>query len=337
MLENLQRPYLLARVLLGVGVFIALAYAARTSVGALVHRSGDASEEALALDRRAELTAVIVKVAAVCASLGLFATILAADRAHESIRGAMCASGVLTSTEHGMASLGTSALLLLASGAWLGLHRLDLRLPESALTRTKLRAAIALAPLAFIDLVYVMRFVSELNFEVVASCCSTAADGGGTRIDVVGTGASYPILGAASVALVSGALLLFVARRREARVLVLVASSVLLVGVALAVPAVIDVVSPHVYGAPTHRCAFCLLHAEAYYIGYPLLFVMIVAASGAVSTLVVAVFGRLHPRAASEDVGATSGRLIAASLALVALVVFPLVQYALAGGTLLAL
>ena len=93
-----MRPYLLARVLLGLGVFLTLSYGALIAVRAIMKRGEGATEEALTLDRRAELMAVIVKVATLCASLGLFATVLAADRAHESIRGAMCAYGVLTST-----------------------------------------------------------------------------------------------------------------------------------------------------------------------------------------------------------------------------------------------
>lgn len=337
MLENLLRPYLLARVLLGGFVLAALVYGAVVAARALLHGREGSSEATLALDRRAELVAALVKVSALAASLGLVATVIAADRAHESIRGAMCAYGVLTSTDHGIASLGVSGALFVASVAWLALHRLDQRLVRGDLTRRKLAGAVALAPLALVDLVYVTRFVTELDFDVVASCCSASADTGGGASGTYGLGGSYPVLVAATLALAAGASLLVVSVRRRARALRAFAAVVLFAGAALSLPAVIDVVAPHVYGSPLHRCPFCLLHAEAGFIGYPLLAASMLAIAGATSVLVGALHAARFPDAAHDDARATLFRTTTGALVVIALMLAPLLRYAALSGTLLSL
>lgn len=332
-----MRPYLLARVLLGVAVLAALSHGGVVALRALLRPTGDTSESALALDRRAELVAATVRVAAICATLGLLGTVLAADRAHESIRGAMCAFGVLTGTEHGLASLATSALLCLGASAWLALHRIDMALVRGDLVRTKLRALAVLVPLALVDLVYVLRFITELDFDVVASCCSTAADAGGVDTGASGMGGSYGYLAGMLVALTAGAAALLVARRRATRAAVLAGASLVLLGVLCAIPTVVDVVAPHVYGTPAHRCPFCLLHPEAMYVGYPLLVAAVVAASSATSLLVSAAYARTYPNATAAFARPTSGRALLAVAVLSLLVLAPLAQHVAAGGTLLPL
>lgn len=277
MLGNLLRPFLLARLSLAlaatvaciVGVWAALAWirAEKQPIG---------SPERIEAERRGELTAALVQTALAASALGLFVTMVGAEGAHHEIRGAMCAYGVLGTTAHGFQSLLTSVVATLACAGWLALHRLDLRLPTPELSRTKLLALFAVLPATGFDLITATRFALELDFSVVATCCSTGVDTAGGPIAFAASRAHvFPLaLGLGALALGASVRL----AKRPGRVSALAASTSMLAFAGAGLLATIDVVSPHAYGRPGHRCAFCLLSEVTHGIGYPMLGALLVSA-----------------------------------------------------------
>lgn len=286
MLANLLRPFLLARLSLAVAATAACLvglFAAASFVRAEREPLGHPLR--IAAERKAELVSALLQTALAASALGVFTTMVGAERAHHEIRGAMCAYGVLGSTEHGFASLMSGTLAAMACSAWLALHRLDLALETPALTRTKLLALFAVFPALLYDLVTAFRFALELDFGVVATCCSSAVDEAGPTIAFGATRAHvFPTtLGLGLAALASSVAL----RRRPSRPLAFAAASTVLAFAASGVAAAIDVVAPHAYGQPTHRCAFCLLGEAAHGIGYPMLLALGIAACLSVALLTV--------------------------------------------------
>ncbi len=272
LLDNLLNPWLLARVangLTGVGLCcLGLVVAAKVVVR---WRPGASSEAQLSLERQAELAAAVVQAALVLSLLGLVLTVLAAERLTGAIRGAMCAYGVLASTDTGFASLLVSALAAAACVLWTVLHRFDLRLGRPALTRRKFVALFLVVPLVFLDLGATLAFVSELDFSVIASCCSVWLDGevsgpvGGVGVSSRNVAALLAL--AAAAAAVAGAL---AARRRPGAVTAYAAALLSVLAAVAAVPAILWYVAPHAYATPHHLCPFCLLKAHVAGIGWPL-------------------------------------------------------------------
>ena len=282
MLTNLLRPWVLARLTSGLAVALLALYGAWVAVRVLRHwRVGSTSEGQLALGRRAELAATLVSVALAVSVLDLVQSLLLADRLTESIRGAMCAYGVFDANAYGFRGLATSALVALACALWLVLHRLDLGLRAPVLTRRKFVALIAIAPLLVLDLYVTARWAMGLDMRVVASCCSVGLDDaltsrlggdGGPRMT-----SGVLALGGAALAL-GTALFAMRAPGRASGGAVAVTS---VLAAAAAVPATLWVVAPHVYETPDHMCPFCLLHADAWGIGWGLFGALLVAlASG---------------------------------------------------------
>jgi len=267
---NLFRPWLLARVLAGVSsgalcvgaLWVALKVLRRWRLNA-------SSEGQLALERRAELVATLVQAGLVASAMGLVLTVLGAERTARSIRGAMCAYGVLDATSWGFLSLALTATTTVFCGVWLVVHRLDLRLETPALTRRKFGALFVLAPLLVADLGLFLAHALTLDLGVVATCCSTSLDHG--TLATWGAGGSgsatwfYAGLGLAAAAAVT----LFVQRRRPGR-LALVASLLSLLAFAAMLPAVLLFVAPHAYETPQHLCPFCLLQGDVGFVGWPL-------------------------------------------------------------------
>ncbi len=272
MIRNVLDPWILARLVMGVAVSLLLLYAVRVAVRVLRHwRVGATSEGQLALERRAELVATIVQAALVISVGSLALTVLVADRLTGSIRGAMCAWGVLASTEWGFAAVGTSAVAAAACALWVVLHRLDLRLQQPRLTRAKFLALLVVAPVVWIDLVATARFALGLDLDVVASCCSTTLDSGVAAFGATDLGHARTtvalLAAAAAVATIAAAAW---ARRSPGAVSAWSAALLSLVAFGLSLPAVLYYVAPHVYETPHHLCPFCLLHGDVGGIGWPL-------------------------------------------------------------------
>lgn len=272
MLTNLLHPLLLLRVVAEVVVAVLVLVGARVAWQVLLRwHVSRASEGQLLLERRAELVATLVQGALVMTVAGLALTVLAADRLAPSIRGAMCAYGVFGSTSSGFFALGASAAAAAGCSLWVVLHRLDLRLATPALTRRKFVALLFLVPLVLTDLVAQLRFVLDLDFTVVASCCSTSLDGTVAAIERAAPAGARELASGIAVAAGLGAVLAaLLTRRRPIAARAYAAGVLSLVAAAASVPAVLWVVAPYTYESPHHLCPFCLLRAAAGGLGWPL-------------------------------------------------------------------
>lgn len=270
-LSNLLRPFLLARFSAGLTattvVLVGLVIGWRVL---RYFKIGRTSEGQLALERRAELVATLVEVALAATILGLLLSLVAADRMTSSIRGAMCAWGVLDASPWGFRSLGISVLAALGCTLFIVIHRLDLRLHKPTLTRAKFAALFAVAPLVLADFVAVTAYTLDLDLRVTASCCSTGldravamagADGGGPREIAVLVFVTSTLLAIA---------IAWLGRTRPSKRKALTLASVSFIASLSALPSIVWWVAPHVYETPTHLCPFCLFHPDAFGIGWAL-------------------------------------------------------------------
>jgi hypothetical protein len=333
---NLFRPYLLARLAAGGTAAILVIVGLVVAFKVLRHfRVARTSEGQLALERRAELVATLIEVALGATVISLALAVVGADRMTASIRGAMCAWGVLDASPWGFRSLALSVVASLACAVWIAVHRLDLRLRAPALTRAKFAALFAVGPLVIADAAVATLYALDLDLRVVASCCSTgldaaqaiASDGaaGGSR-DL----AAIAFVGASAAAV---ALALRVRARPSAGASIGVGALSAVAGLA-SIPAVVWWVAPHAYETPSHLCPFCLLHADVLGIGWPLFALLLAGTALGVSTAVTGALERASgevatARAMESRLGAATA--IAWSLAL-ALALAPIARWAVVSG-----
>jgi len=232
---------------------------------------GRFSEQQLALERQTELVASVMQVALILEVLGLGLSVLVADHLAGGIRGAMCAFGVLASTRAGFAGLLVSLLTAVVCGLWMILHRFDLHLETPVLTHRKFAWLLPVGALALADLALTVAFVWQLDFKVIASCCSVwvdAAEVNNSPVVQVLRPLPAGLVGlvAASTATVAAAAV----ARRPTRLLAGVACIASALAPVLVLPAILGVVAPHALGTPTHFCPFCLFHRPGGGIGWPL-------------------------------------------------------------------
>jgi hypothetical protein len=333
---NVLHPLLLLRLVAALVVAALVLAGARVAWQVLARwHVGQASEGQLVLERRAELVATLVQGALGATVAGLALTVLTADRLAPSIRGAMCAYGVFGSTETGFVALATSAVSAATCTLWVVLHRLDLRLATPALTRRKFMFLLWISPVVLADLVAQLRFVLELDFSVVASCCSTSLDGAAAVVThAASSGARTLAGGLALTAALGAAGAALVTRRAPSALAAWTVGALSLVAAAAAMPAVLWVVAPYTYESPHHLCPFCLLRAEAAGLGWPL-FAALFAGTVLGSALALVESQKRAAGAAVEGAAmqrGLAGWAAGAWLLAVALAATPVVRYLLRSG-----
>jgi hypothetical protein len=305
---NLLAPWIFARLGAGLVATWLFVYAAFVGLRVLRHgadtgRLAAASEGRLLLERQAELAAAAARVGAVIQATALLLSALAADRLSQGLAGAMCGYGVVHANAWGAWAMGTSLVTAVAAAVFAGLLRFESGL-ETPLFRAVALASLPLAVLGGADLFLTGTWLSTLDFSVVASCCSTSLDTGDTASKALSASATGRVpLSIAAFLVVSAAALL--ARRVAAsspavtpRRAVLVTAGLGLLALPLGLLAVILEVSPHVYEAPHHLCAYCLLRLDALALGYPLIGALVAGSSFALSAGVAALVG---PRSAESE------------------------------------
>jgi len=291
--SNLVDPWILLRLAAGVTAFALFLRGGLTALRVLRHFDvRHATEGQLALERQVELGATLVRVAAIVqvASLGL--GVLAADRLSKSVRGAMCAFGVLNAEPLGLPALAATGVVALAAAVLAQLFALDARVRGLDLVRPLAVATLLVLPLAAAELAMTSRFLLGLDLTAVASCCSVTLDA-----DEAGqTGyPSGPRVAATLVALIAVAVTVALglfAARSPTRLRVVAAGLAALVALPAAGAAAMLEVAPHAFEVPQHVCPFCLLKPEVLGVGYPLFGAIFLAAAWGVGAGVAALVAR---------------------------------------------
>ena len=268
---NLMQPWILLRLLAGLTATLLVVRSSMISLRILRHFDARwATEGQLALERQAELAATLVRVAAWIQVGALVLSVLAADRLHHSVRGAMCAYGVLSDNRWGFPALGLTAGVAFIAGLIVQLCAFDRRVRSLDLVRPIAVISILMAPLSIADLGFTAGFLARLDLTVVSSCCSSQLDVGALGGREFPSG---PRLVVSAIALVTVSLSIVVgwaASLRPRASTAMLAAAVSLIALPAMLCAAVLEVAPYAFELPQHACPFCLLRPEVLGIGYPL-------------------------------------------------------------------
>ncbi len=176
------------------------------------------------------------------------------------IPGAMCGAGVASANAYGEILIVLKIVIVLATMLWLTLNAEDLRSKNFKYFKKKLYFFLLLYAFIAIEMVLELLFFTELTTVNPVLCCSnlySAEDNNplpfniSTLTLVVSFYATY-------------ALLLLASYLRKRYLL----ASLGLLYLYISYLSVVYFFSTYVYQLPTHKCPYCLLQADYYYIGY---------------------------------------------------------------------
>ncbi len=261
---------------------------------------GKDSPMQIRLESEIWLSSALIEYAVFFQLFSLILLVLAADSFAHLLPGAMCATGSFLANEYGMPALCFKLVTVFLLAFWLLIHRLDVCSPYYPLVRFKYIYLLIISPWIFADTIVQTLYLSALKPDIITSCCG-----------VIFNKPTASLLGLSS-SMASGlsvvfffcfcgllALLTLLSRRRRVYAFLLAA------GFLLAYPAglwiITSFVSPYVYAMPHHRCPFCLLHSEYFFIGYPLFFSLGLAVFGGMGIGIVECFRKWNGLAVDVD------------------------------------
>ncbi|MGD9919507.1 MAG: hypothetical protein AB7U46_15965 [Paenirhodobacter sp.] len=229
----------------------------------------DMSRAQLARERMTELVSTLFGAVMIAELAALLLFVFNADRMATLFVGAMCAVGTLNVNGYGFPALYLKIAVFFAATLWLILDRADRLGRDYPLTKVKYAALLAIVPLVLADGAVELAYFLNLRTDVITSCCSKlftpANEGIADEMAAIDPGVALWLLAGAGalVALTGGASLV---TGRFRRLYALVSAGFF----AVALMAVVAVISVYIYEYPNHHCPFCILKPEYHYFGYAL-------------------------------------------------------------------
>lgn len=232
------------------------------------------------LEKRTYLVSTVVNFAIGIQMILLLLLVLTADEISKVLPGAMCATGSFAANEFGFPLLFLKIFSFFACFIWLNLNYLDNQLETYPIIRKKYLLLVLIYPLVVIEGVLLFLYAYNLNPEIITSCCGTVYSEGSSDMGGLIAGASPWLVLPALFILVGWIVVEHQLRKwnplpKKITGIVNIVTWVLFFLVSIS--AIISFFSIYIYEMPTHKCPFCFIKGEYYYIGIPLYFTLFFA------------------------------------------------------------
>lgn len=228
---------------------------------------GSGSELQLSLERRTYLISTIVAFALACHLFSLLLFIYTADALHSLFTGAMCAAGTLHANGFGYPLLGLKIVNFLLAGLWLIINHADTKGYDYPLIRVKYSLLLAMVALILLESYFLISYFAGLHADVITSCCGSlfSLDRPGIGGDLAGLpGRAMAIAFYCCMTAIAVCGWLFLGKGRGGYLF----AALSIIGLILAIAALVSFFSLYFYELPTHHCPFCLLQREYGCVGY---------------------------------------------------------------------
>ncbi len=192
------------------------------------------------------------------------------------VPGAMCAAGVLSSNVYGEPLLILKLIILLLASLWLLVHKADSYTKDSFYFKIKIYFFIVLYILILGELILSLNFFSSIETQNPVLCCSSIYTQDTNPIPF--NLSKFELL--ISFCIIYFALMISLYKRKNIFIL-----SLSPIFVYISYYAIVYFFSAYIYELPTHKCPFCMLQKEYFYIGYLIylsLFLGVIYSFGAV-------------------------------------------------------
>ncbi len=224
------------------------------------HKRNETTNRQYQLEKRSYLVTTAISIALfIKISLLPFFTYTLNDLAN-IIPGAMCAAGVVWANDYGSPLLLIKISVIILTALWLLLNHEDKRAVNFPYFKGKLRFFIFLYILILSETIIEFIFLAKQSTSTPVMCCSTIFANDNQNDLPFGLSAKLT----AVIFYISYIGVMFLAHIRNRLLLSIL--SVLFVY--FSYYAIVYFFGIYIYELPTHKCPFCLLQNEYYYIGY---------------------------------------------------------------------
>lgn len=213
------------------------------------------------LEKSSYLTILIIVFSLFVKIFLFFYFIFTIDKLSVLITGAMCATGVFSTTIYGEFSLALKVFTLFFCGVWLVLNHYDLKTKDYKYTKTKFILFFPIFALFSFELILDYLFLLNIPVNSTISCCSIIFG-----LDSLNSNIAFNLN-------ITSLILLFYLLYFLTLIVNFLNKTFLLVLVNLlffyiSYFSIIYFFSTYIYELPTHKCPFCMMQKEYNYIGY---------------------------------------------------------------------
>jgi hypothetical protein len=177
------------------------------------------------------------------------------------VPGAMCGAGVITANEYGSYLLILKLIILFCLTLWLYLHHVDMQTKDHRWFKEKSWLFAAIFMLIILELVLDYAYFMHIDTHDPVSCCS-ALFGQLEGSNPLPFGLNITTL----LILFYMLFALVILSLHSGQTVLYIISNVLFMFIAYY--AVVYFFGTYIYELPTHKCPFCMLQVEYYYVGY---------------------------------------------------------------------
>ncbi len=237
------------------------------------------SSKQYTLEKRAYLIVLIIIFSLIfkIALLPYFAYTI--DSLKALVPGAMCATGVLGSGDFGNELLFLKLMILFFIGIWLIINHKDLQEVNYPYLKAKFWFFILIFLLLSIEFVLEFAYFTSINIQKTAKCCSVVFGVSGDSVLPLGLSISMLLI------LFYLLFILNIILSSQKKPLLLSISSFAFLY--MSYQTVIHFFGTYIYQLPTHRCPFCMLQTEYFYIGYLLWAMLFLGVFFGISNLIL--------------------------------------------------
>ncbi len=217
--------------------------------------------------------ALVVKIALI----PYFAYVI--DNLSNIVPGAMCAAGVISANEYGVKLLALKIFIVFFNSIWIIINSEDLKQKDYPYIKTKLYFFIFIFILVAIEYILDILYFTNISLEQIVLCCSVIFGVQGSNSLPFGLDTTKLI-----ILFYLFYLLIIMANISKQAFITFIVNIIFLY---LAYLSVVEFFGTYIYQLPTHKCPFCMLQKEYYYIGYLLWSMLFLGVFYAISSFVL--------------------------------------------------
>lgn len=263
------------------------------------------------LNKKSYLVSTIIMFVLILKLPLFFFFIWGLDNTALLVPGAMCAAGIVGATPWGVWMFFIKILSLFFLSAWVIIHRQDLRTIDYKYTKSKFLLFQGLFFILSVEFLVQLAHYIKMPIDSPVNCCSVLFD----QTSSMGTSLSQGAILALFYGLFVSILFAWYLKKPW------IFGIVSFVWGIVCIVALIQFFSPYVYELPTHKCPFCLLQAEYYYIGYLIYTLLFLGGLGGLGVMILRILKR-DIKPLWYNLGLTCNALLLSILSL-----YPLIYY----------
>lgn len=229
------------------------------------------------LNKKSYLVATIIMFVLLLKLPLFFFFIWGLDATALLVPGAMCAAGIVGASQWGSWMFFIKILTLFLLSGWVLMHKEDLKTTDYKFTKIKFLLFQVLFFVLCVEFLVQLAHYLAMPIDTPVNCCSVLFD----QSSSMGAITSQATILAIFYGLFALLAVVWYLKKHFLFGIISFAWG------GFSIIALIQFFSPYVYELPTHKCPFCLLQAEYYYVGYLIYTILFLGGLGGLGVMVL--------------------------------------------------